>query len=534
MTDYLTRAAAHFRSPTALSWHDDPVGFAQECIDWPADAHLTGYQAKILSALAAEHRVAVRSLHGAGKTTTAALTALWFAITRDAAGEDWKCVTTAGAWRQLERYLWPEVHLWARRIRWDQVGRAPFDTRTELLGITLKLIHGQAFAAASDDPQLLEGAHADQLLLILDESKAISSGVFDAVEGAMSGTGQTFALATSTPGAPVGRFYEIHQRRPGLTDWHTFHVTLSDAIEAGRVSKAWADQRALQWGRESAVYQNRVLGEFASSDEDGVIPLAWVEAAIERYRTWAEGGSPQPTGRLIVGVDVARSGTDQTALALRRGQVVERLERHRLADTMATTGHVAAKLSEAASLAVVDVIGIGAGVVDRLREQSLHVTAFNASERSTRRDRIGELGFVNRRSEGWWHLRELLDPAAGATVALPDDDELIGDLCSPKWRINSSGRIQVEGKDDIRKRLGRSTDVGDAVVMAFTVGSAAHTMENRVVRFKNMPSPSEDLRRRTEIEAPGSRRVRRLDDESDRSWDKAPVWPRTGTRWWVS
>lgn len=466
----------HDRDPR-LPWHDDPAGFARDCIDWPDGSELTGYQGEILGALAGEHRVAVRSLHGAGKTATAALAVLWFAITRDAAGENWKAVTTAGGWRQLERYLWPEIHLWARRIRWDVVRRPQFGARTELLGVTLKLTHGQAFAAASDDPALLEGAHASSLLLILDESKSISAEVFDAVEGAMSGTGEAFAMAASTPGAPVGRFYEIHQRKPGLTDWQTFHVTLDDAIDAGQVSEGWAAQRAAQWGTTSAVYLNRVLGEFASSDEDGVIPLSWVEAAIERHREWTDAGSPETDGRTVVGVDVARSGADQTVLAVRRGSVLEYLERHRVPDVMAVTGLVA-RMHARSPLAVVDVIGIGAGVVDRLREQSFSVIAFNASERATGRDKSGELEFLNRRSQGWWHLRELLDPAYGATIALPDDDELIGDLCAPKYAYNSSGKVQIEAKDEIRKRLGRSPDAGDAVVMAFSVAGGVSTGAN--------------------------------------------------------
>ena len=162
-------------------------------------------------------------------------------------------------------------------------------------------------------------------------------------------------------------------------------------------------------------------------------------------------------------------------LAVRRGSTVETLERHRLSDTMETTGHVAVKLREPAAIAVVDVIGIGAGVVDRLREQRMAVVAFNAAEKSDRRDRTGELAFLNQRSQAWWHLRELLDPAYGPTLALPDDEELIGDLCAPKWRINSGGKVQIESKDEIRKRLGRSTDAGDAVVMACTLSLSTAT-----------------------------------------------------------
>jgi hypothetical protein len=452
-----------------LPWHNDPVGFARDCIEWPDGEELAAYQDEILAALPAGLRAALRSLHGAGKTTTVALVVLWFALTRDAAGVDWKCITTAGGWRQLERYLWPEIHKWAKRIRWDKVGRLPFD-RHELTAHTMKLDHGQAFAAASDDPALLEGAHAESLLIIADEGKSISAAVFDAIEGAMSGTGEAFALVTSTPGPPIGRFYEICVHRPGLEDWRTFHVGLEDAIAAGRVSRKWAEQRALQWGADSAVYANRVLGEFAASDEDGVIPLTWVEAAVERWQAWRDLGSVTAIGRPVIGVDVGRGG-DKSVIAFLRGSVVEFVERHSAPDTMAITGHVLKYAREPGSLSVVDVIGIGSGPVDRLREQHVGVDAFNASHRSDRKDRAGALGFLNRRAESWWHLRELLDPTFGAILALPDDDELIGDLTSPRWTPNSTGKIQIEGKDEIRKRLGRSPDAGDAVVMACTAFS---------------------------------------------------------------
>jgi hypothetical protein len=92
--------------------------------------------------------------------------------------------------------------------------------------------------------------------------------------------------------------------------------------------------------------------------------------------------------------------------------------------------------------------------------------AFNAAEGTDRKDRSGELGFTNLRGGGWWNLRELLDPAFAPILALPPDDRLTGDLTAPHWRVMSGGRIQVESKDDIRKRIGRSTDDGDAVVQA--------------------------------------------------------------------
>jgi len=444
------------------------VGFAHDCIDWRDDPGPAPYQEQTLANLVTYHRESVRGPHGLGKSFTAALAVLWFAITRD--GDDWKVLTTASVWRQLDAYLWPEIHKWARRIRWDRLGRPAF-TPQELLTLNIKLVTGQASAVASDDPGKIEGGHADHILYVLDEAKIIPPATWDAIEGALS-TGDAYALAISTPGEPNGRFYEIQSRRAGTEDWHATHVTLEQAIEAGRINAHWAEQRRLQWGEDSAVYRNRVLGEFASSAQDSVIPLAWVEAANERWTALKQSGVVLP-GFSCVGVDVARSGEDRTVLALRHGHVITELRVPEIrADTMHTTGLVAGILHRFGGYGVVDVIGIGAGVVDRLREEGHQVLAFNASEGTPIMDCHGELGFANKRSAAWWGLRDFLDPANGSQVALPPNDLLTGDLTAPRWRVLSGGRIQVESKDDIKKRLGRSTDHGDAVVQAFWVEPA--------------------------------------------------------------
>lgn len=434
-----------------------------DCIKWGRDEGSAPYQDELLSELVEHKRVAARGPHGVGKTAPASWAVLWFALTREHG--DWKVPTTASAWRQLSRYLWPEIHKWARRLRWDRVGRDAFDERTELLGLNLKLSGGEAFALASDNSALIEGAHASELLYVFDEAKIIPYATWQSAEGAFA-MGECYWAAFSTPGEPVGQFYDIHARRPGLEDWVARHITLDEALAAGRISKEWAEQRKRQWGKNSAVYQNRVLGEFASSAEDGVIPLAWIELACERWAVWTE--MERPGNFEAVGVDVARSGRDKTVYALRFGNVIGELRKYEHQDTMQTVGQVKGILDKYKSHnAVIDVIGLGAGVVDRLREQDLEVHAFNASERTGRRDQSGEQGFANVRSAAWWNLREMLEPTSGHEVALPPDDELIGDLTAPHWRIVSGGRIRVEGKPDIKKRLGRSTDCGDAVVMAF-------------------------------------------------------------------
>jgi hypothetical protein len=349
---------------------------------------------------------------------------------------------------------------------------------TELFGLSLKLEHGEAFAMASSDAELLEGAHADSMLYVFDESKAIPDKTFDAAEGAFSGAGgdtgrEAHALAISTPGEPVGRFFEIHKRKPGTEDWWPRHVTLSEAIEAKRVSQEWAEQRKRQWGEKSAVYQNRVEGNFAASEEDTVIPLIWVEAANQRWQERVDrvdaGIEPLPALTRL-GLDVARGGKDKTVLARLHGAHIRPLERFNFEDTMETVGLLVGILKAHEDVkAWIDLVGVGAGVFDRTREQRPdQALPFNAGLHTDARDRSGEIGFKDTRSAAWWHLRELLDPAFGAVLELPADDELIGDLTTPKYKYISDGRIQVESKDELRKpeRLGRSTDAGDSVMQA--------------------------------------------------------------------
>lgn len=456
-----------------LRYELDPVGWVDAFVRFPAGGHLTGYQREIIGALPRERRVTARGPHGLGKTALAALVLLWFATTRD--GMDWKVVTTASVWRQLSKFLWPEIHKWARLVDWDALGMPRPRENRELLTLSLKLATGEAFAVASDQPSSIEGAHADNLLYIFDEAKAIPEATWDAAEGAFSGGGadtghEALALAISTPGVGHSRFRVIHERKPGYEDWWVRRVTLEDAIEAGRISHDWAEQRRVQWGEGSVLYATRVLGEFAEQDEAGVIPIEWINAAVERWQARKDEGSLAELAPAFIGVDVADGGGDTSVVGRVAGPVTlgfDEVPQRGAGDTMQVAGK-AKMLHDAHKCGIaVDVIGVGAGVVSRLREQGLQVVAFNASEASTATDRSRELRFLNLRAEAWWLMREALDPEQGDGLALPPIDRLIGELAAPKWGITSNGRVKVESKDDIRARLGRSTDYADALIMAY-------------------------------------------------------------------
>jgi hypothetical protein len=477
LEERLIREAVERLQPEAASdqvadYFDDPTGFVLNGFNWKPNEKIHAYQADVLNLFLNHDRVAIRGLHGLGKTTLEAWLILWFVCTREAKAIDWKVPTTAGSWHQLTHFLWPEIRKWGRRLRTDwQRAIGLFEGETLLL-LNIRLHHGEAFAVASNQPGLIEGAHATQLLYAFDEAKSIQEATWDAAEGAFSGGGsalgsKAYAFAASTPGEPSGRFYDIHRGAQGYEDWKPRHIKKEEAIAAGQVSRAWCEQRAMQWGVESAIYQNRVEGEFASSDADAVIPLMWVEMAQQRLQEWkTQNVDFGPMDQL--GVDVGGGG-NKSVFAPRHGSVVPRLIRSTVADTMVTVAKVQELLNRnPTAIAMIDAIGIGAGVLDRLRQLRYNVYGFVAGAKSPYRDLTGDVGFADRRAEGWWRLRERLDPSSpDEPVGLPNDDTLTQDLTAPHY-WEAGGRYYVESKENIARRLGRSTDDGDAVVQSFT------------------------------------------------------------------
>lgn len=203
-----------------------------------------------------------------------------------------------------------------------------------------------------------------------------------------------------------------------------------------------------------------------------VIPTQWVVAAQAR---WKEDGWRQ-LQMTAAGLDIG-AGRDETVLAMRYGGWY--------APVQTVKGEAAKDPSHAAAMVVkyrkhgcpivVDVGGgFGGASLVLFKENGIAHRAFNGAGRSTAKTRDGKLGFINKRAEAWWRFREELDPdqEGGSVVALPPDPQLRADLTAPTWEHRTNG-IQVEAKEDIKKRLGRSPDRGDAVVMALSEGNAA-------------------------------------------------------------
>jgi hypothetical protein len=197
-----------------------------------------------------------------------------------------------------------------------------------------------------------------------------------------------------------------------------------------------------------------------------VIPAAWIRAA---QRRWLErdqpGGSPDCAGH-----DVSRSGQDATTYAPRWadyfGDVVS-WPGFSIPDgpTAALKVHQQAGNNPPKKINV-DVIGYGSSSYDSLIGMGYNAVPVNVSSGSKYRDKSGKLTMMNLRSEIYWRMREALDPENDSTVCLPDDSDLLRDLSSARYKVLAGGKIQVEGKDDIKKRIGRSPDRGDAVLLA--------------------------------------------------------------------
>jgi len=202
-----------------------------------------------------------------------------------------------------------------------------------------------------------------------------------------------------------------------------------------------------------------------SDDEWQVIPSAWVKAAMDRWHT-----APAELGPVSsVGVDPSRGG-DETTIAARRGWRYDEIATVKPDSSGVVTGGAAAlRAMEVAGDEApihVDVIGIGASVIDHLDGLvGRRVVGVNNSEGSDGTDMSGKLSFVNRRAETWWRFREALSPDRAPRVALPPDQRLYADLCAPRYRLSGRGLI-IEEKAEVKKRLGRSPDRGDAVVLA--------------------------------------------------------------------
>jgi hypothetical protein len=411
------------------------------------------WQAEALKAIGEHDRVSIRAGHGVGKTTLEAWVVLWFMLTR----REFKIPITANSQDQLRDVVWPELRQWH--------GKLPELLRDQI-EITGERLHlkaaPQCFAvartAAEHNTEALQGFHAKNLLFVLEEASGIADGIVEVAMGALSTPGAK-QLMCGNPTKLSGYFYDSHHSLRHR--WKTFRVSSEDVPAA----RGHIDDIIAKYGKDSNAYKIRVLGEFPTQEDETVIPLDTVLPAIGRNI------EPNEAFRPVWGVDVARYGDDRTALAKRQGNTVsEPVKWWRGKDTMQVAGLVMDEYRFVEQTAkdllpaeiLVDVIGLGAGVVDRLNELGLPVRGVNVAESPAASER-----FMRLRDELWFRVRDWFRARECRIVR---DEALISELTAPLYSFTSSGKILVEPKDELKKRGLRSPDLADAFILTFAGG----------------------------------------------------------------
>jgi phage terminase large subunit len=431
-------------------YRDDPVKFVREVLG----ATPLPYQAEFLDALAGgERKMSVRSGHGTGKSTTASWAMLWYVLLRFPN----KVVVTAPTSGQLFDALFAELKRWINELpKQLQPMLTVKADRVELAAAP-----SEAFISArtsrAETPEALAGVHSDNVLLVVDEASGVPEKVFEAAAGSMSGHNATTILL-SNPTRSSGTFFESQTRLAG-----SYWTRRWSCVDSPLVSDEFVDEMRLRYGEESNAFRIRVLGEFPLADDDTIIPFHLVEAAINRD---IEIDESAPT---IWGLDVARFGTDKTVLAKRQGNVITEVNGWQGLDLMQTVGRVKAEydglpMSIRPREIMVDVIGMGGGVVDRLRELGLPVRGINVAESPS----MGET-YTNLRAELWFKMRGWLEQRGSK---LPKDEQLVAELSTIRYSFVSSGKMKAESKDEMRKRGLPSPDFADAVCLTLASDAA--------------------------------------------------------------
>lgn len=385
--------------------------------------------------------VSIRSGHGVGKTALLAWLVLWFICTR----ADARIPCTASTHSQLRDILWPEIAKWLGKLPLQYQQAIEWQTERIVWKERRNTWFSDARTARKENPEALQGFHGENLMFIVDEASGVPDEVFEVAEGALTKE-NVISIMTGNPTRLSGEFYRSHHQSRHL--WKTFHFSSEDSA---LVSDDYATRISRKYGKDSDIYRVRVVGDFPLAESDTFIPLPMVEEA--RLTEPPEGE------RGIWGLDPARFGDDETALVKRKGIKVVSVDGIRKRDTMAVAGWVAnqAKVEKPDEI-MVDVIGIGAGVFDRLKEQDFPVIAVNVAERAA-----DDEFYARVRDELWGRVKEAFKEG----LWLPDDEELAGQLSAPKYKFDSVGRIVIERKEDMKKRGVDSPDRADALCLTF-------------------------------------------------------------------
>lgn len=414
-----------------------------------------------------EEKLSIRSGHGVGKSTLLAWCMLHYILHYYPC----KIVITAPSAPQLYDAAFAEVKYWIAKLPaiYSQNLVATSDR------VYMEGAQSEAFISArtsrAESPEALQGIHSKNTMIVVDEASGVPEPIFESAQGSMS-TPHAITILTGNPTRRSGFFYNTHTK--WADDWWTLKIACHDSSQ---VQDSFITGMAKRYGMDSAVYAVRVLGEFPPAESDTFIPYYLIEEAMAREI------DPPADVPFTFGVDVARFGDDDTVLCKRQGYFVHPLKVWKKLDTMQVAARIMFEyqvLPEHLRPAeiYIDVIGIGAGVADRLRQlladTPCDVVDINVSELPTLGSQYHRL-----RDDLWGSIREA---AESRKLCLPKDDELLAELTTPKLEFTGQGKMQLESKDKMIKRGLKSPDRGDALALCFAYEGAVAaglTVSNR-------------------------------------------------------
>lgn len=422
-----------------MEWRGEPVRFVRDMFGAAPSAQ----QVEMLAAAARPGaKCAVKSGHGTGKSTSFAWLALWgltcFSQVRVGC--------TAPTAHQLQDVLWPEIRKW--RDKMLEPWRSAVDVTNDRVLVRGTDNFAVARTARKDNPDAMQGLHAANMIFLIDEASGIDDVVFEVAQGALSTEGARVVMA-GNPTRTTGYFYRAFHVNRAYWDCHTF-----TCVDSPLVSADYVRQMADEYGEDSDIYRVRVAGEFPSGGDMQLIHMPDAERAAarilrdEQYRF----------APVLLGVDVAWYGGDESVIARRQGAWSDIVWRGRSVDPTTLAGIVMEHEDRLRADAVfVDATGIGAGVLSNL------LSLGRAPIRVDFGGGSSVPAYLNKRAECWAKMREWLV----SDGRIPDEQRLKDDLTGVQYQYNLHGKLQLERKEEMRKRGLSSPDYADALALTF-------------------------------------------------------------------
>jgi len=498
-----------------IAWREDWCLFAREMLQ----VNLDPEQENILRSVQVNKKTSVRSGTSRGKDFVSAVAAMCFMYLTPVWDDKGKMIAntkvalTAPTDRQVGNIMFPEISRIFKQAKFLPGRLTGYDVRTDYEEWFLT-----GFKADHTNTEAWTGFHAANTMFVVTEASGMPDLVFNAIEGNLQGNSRLLIVFNDNTGSG---YAAMSQRSPG---WHSFRLDSLNApnvlqrkiVIPGQVDWEWINDKVRDWCqvispddfnegegdfwwenekgkhcyRPNDLFRVKIRGMAPKVSSDVLVPMEWIELANKRWGQMNEEGT-KPVKPLRLGADVAGMGRDSSCFCHRFGNYVGKFDMIHsggVANHMQVAGTITNIIKQNTDVfhglygqAFIDTIGEGAGVYSRLIELSqehatrflegkVHSSKFSEAARqgdAMLTDVTGQYTFANMRAYLYWAIRDWLNPLNKTNAAIPFDTELMQELTETMWKFRSNGSIQIEEKDEIKKRLGRSPDKADALANTF-------------------------------------------------------------------